>query len=165
MPGGIRPRDGPPAPGGPPAVVPGNRCGGGVACRAAGDAEDLPFEEGAFDVVASLIGAMFAPRPERAAAEMLRVCRPGGRTVMGNWTPDGFVGAFFRTVGAHVPPPEMPSPLLWGTEAAVRERFGDGVSELTATRTAHRFDYPWPPERVVAHYRKNFDPVIRAVRA
>src|SRR4028119_2091218 len=92
-----------------------------------GDAEELPYGDASFDVVASLFGAMFAPRPERAAAVWVRVCRPGGRIVMGNWTPEGFVGQMFKVIGKHVPPPAlMPSPLLWGDEARVRERAGGG---------------------------------------
>src|SRR4028119_1450210 len=79
-----------------------------------GDAEMLPYEDASFDLVVSLIGAMFAPRPERVAAELLRVCRPGGQIVMGNWTPEGFIGQMFKIIGKHVPPPPlMPSPLLW----------------------------------------------------
>src|ERR687893_2047597 len=70
-----------------------------------GDAEMLPYGDASFDVVASLFGAMFAPRPERVAAELVRVCRPGGRIVMGNWTPGGFVGRMFKVIGRHVPPP------------------------------------------------------------
>ena len=70
-----------------------------------GDAEELPYEDASFDVVISLIGAMFAPQPQKVAAEMARVCRPGGRIIMGNWTPGGFVGQMFKIVAAHVPPP------------------------------------------------------------
>lgn len=70
-----------------------------------GDAEMLAFDDGSFDLVVSLIGAMFAPRPERVAAELIRVCRPAGRIVMANWTPEGFVGQMFKTIGKHVPPP------------------------------------------------------------
>ncbi len=76
-----------------------------------------------FNLVVSLIGAMFAPRPDRVAADLLRWCRPGGRTVMANWTPRGFVGRMFKAMEKHVPPPAlMPSPLLWSDEATVRER-------------------------------------------
>jgi len=83
-----------------------------------GDAENLPYENGSFDLVASLIGAMFAPRPERVAAELVRVCKRGGRIVMANWTPEGFVGQLFKTIGKHVPPPPiMASPPKWGDEA------------------------------------------------
>jgi ubiquinone/menaquinone biosynthesis C-methylase UbiE len=79
-----------------------------------GDAETLPYPDASFDVVTSLIGSMFAPRPELVASEMIRVCRPGGRIVMGNWTPDGHVGQMFKVIGRHVPPPPVPSPLLLG---------------------------------------------------
>ena len=92
-----------------------------------GDAEALPYPDATFDVVASLFGAMFAPRPERVAAELLRVCRPGGIIAMGNWTKEGFVGAMFKTFARFLMPPNMPSPVLWGDEAVVRERFGAGV--------------------------------------
>ena len=81
------------------------------------DAEQLPFEDSAFDAVLSTFGVMFVPDPQRAADEMLRVCRPGGRIGLANWTPTGFVGRMLKIVGEHVPPPSgVPSPLLWGTE-------------------------------------------------
>lgn len=138
----------------------------GLAARfEVGDAEALPFGDGDFDVTLSLIGAMFAPRPERVAAEMVRVTRPGGKIAMGNWTADGFIGSFFRAVSAHVPPPDMPSPLLWGDEETVSARFGDAVSELRMERRMHRFEYAMPPEEIAAHYAANFGPVNRAVAA
>lgn len=127
-----------------------------------GDVEDMPYETESFDTVVSLIGAMFAPRPDVAASEMLRVCRPGGRVVMGNWTPEGTVGDFFRIVASHAPPPDMPSPLMWGDEDCVRERFGDSVSELRLNRRLLHFDYPMPPEQVVAHYLEHFGPTRKA---
>src|SRR4029453_1855233 len=100
-----------------------------------GDAEDLPYDDAAFDTVVSMFGAMFAPRPELVAAELLRVCRPGGRIAMGNWTPEGFIGQMFKTTGKHVPPPpNMPSPLKWGDEETVRERLGVGVADLQLTK-------------------------------
>ncbi len=131
-----------------------------------GDAEMLPYEDASFDLVVSLIGAMFAPRPERVAAELVRVCRPGGRIVMGNWTPEGFVGQMFKTIGKHVPPPPlMPSPLLWGNEATVRERLRDGVAELHLTKRQHPFRYPFPPSEVVEHFRTYYGPTNRAFAA
>ncbi len=131
-----------------------------------GDAEMLPYEDASFDVVASLFGAMFAPRPERVAAELVRVCRPGGRIVMGNWTPEGFVGRLFKTIGKHVPPPAlMPSPLLWGDEATVRERLSDGVAELELTKRMYPFYYPFPPSEVVEHFRTYYGPMNRAFSA
>ena len=82
-----------------------------------GDAEDLPFEEGAFDVVLSMFGTMFAPRPEVVAGELTRVCRQGGRIALASWTPSGFIGELFRVTSRHVPPPAgVPSPLMWGDE-------------------------------------------------
>ena len=88
------------------------------------DAEDLPFDDASFDCVLSTFGVMFTPNPERAAGELVRVCRPGGRIGLANWTPDGFVGRMFKIVGQHVAPPAgVPSPLAWGTEDRLRELF------------------------------------------
>ena len=94
-----------------------------------GDAEALPYAEGSFDVVATIFGAMFAPRPELVAAELVRVCRPGGTIAMANWTKDGFIGQMFKTIARFIAPPGMPSPVLWGDETVVRERFGANVSD------------------------------------
>lgn len=128
-----------------------------------GDAEDLPYEDASFDLVVSLIGAMFAPRPERVAAELARVCRPGGRIVMANWTPEGFVGQMFKTIGKHVPPsPLMPPPVKWGDEATVRERLHDGIAELHLTKRLYPFRYPFPPAEVVEFYRMYYGPMNRA---
>lgn len=128
-----------------------------------GDAEAMPYEDGSFDLVVSLIGAMFAPRPERVTAELLRVTRPGGRVVMGNWTPESFVGDFFRTVGRHAPPPDMPSPLLWGDEATVRERFQGGISDLRLTRMPFQFHHHDSPSDVVDFYCEQFGPLKQAL--
>jgi SAM-dependent methyltransferase len=127
-----------------------------------GDAEELPYPDASFDVVASLYGAMFAPRPERVAAELLRVCRPGGIISMANWTKEGFVGAMFRTIAQFLMPSGLPSPVLWGDEPTVRERFGSGVSDLRLTRVAYRFDYPFPPAEVVEFFRQHYGPATRA---
>src|SRR5215207_1129501 len=90
-----------------------------------GDAEALPYADASFDAVVTMFGAMFAPRPDLAAAELKRVCRPGGLIAMANWTPSGFVGRMFKTVSSHVPPPPgMPPPVMWGVAETVRERFG-----------------------------------------
>lgn len=100
-----------------------------------GDAEALELPDASFDYVFSLIGAMFAPRPDRVASEFLRVCRPGGRIGMGNWTPGGLIGQMFKLTAGFVPPPAgMPSPVLWGDEETVRARFGTGLSDLKLTR-------------------------------
>lgn len=131
-----------------------------------GDAEALPCDDASFDLVFSLIGAMFAPRPERVAAEFVRVCRPGGRIVMGNWTPGGFVGQMFKTTGKHVPPPAgMPSPVLWGDEATVRERLGDGTRDLQMTRKMYPMKYPFAPSDVVEFFRIYYGPTNRAFAA
>ncbi len=131
-----------------------------------GDAEQLPYADATFDIVLSLIGAMFAPRPERVAAEMVRVCRPGGRILMVNWTPSGFVGQMFKTSGKHVPPPAgMPSPVLWGDEATVRERLRDGVRDMQLARRLYPFKYPFAPPEVVEFYRTYYGPTQRAFGA
>lgn len=127
------------------------------------DAEDVPYDTAAFDIVFSLFGAMFAPRPDRVASEFVRVCRPGGRIVMGNWTPNGFIGQMFKLNGKHVPPPAgMPSPVLWGDEATVRERLQDGIADLRLTRKMYPFKYPFPPSEVVEFFRTYYGPTNRA---
>src|SRR4030095_11014337 len=102
-------------------------CAEGLAARfIEGDAEALPFEDASFDVVTSLFGAMFAPRPELVARELLRVCSRAGIIAMGNWTPEGFIGQMSKTISKFIAPSGMPSPVLWGNEATVRERLGHG---------------------------------------
>jgi len=127
-----------------------------------GDAESLPYQDGQFDVVVSLIGAMFAPRPELVAAELTRVCRPGGLIAMANWTPGGFIGLMFKEIARHIAPAGMPSPVLWGDEATVRDRFRDGIADLKCTRHFYRFDYPFRPDAVVDFFRANYGPMSRA---
>ena len=87
----------------------------------------FPLRMRSFDVVTSLIGAMFAPRPDLVAKELLRVCKPGGIIAMANWTPQGFVGQMFKAVSKFIAPSGMPSPVLWGDETTVRERLGQGT--------------------------------------
>ena len=127
-----------------------------------GDAEALPYPDARFDTVATIFGAMFAPRPELVAKELVRVCKPGGRIAMANWTKEGFIGQMFRTLAKFIAPPGMPSPVLWGDEATVRERLGPGVSDLRLTRVLYRFDYPFPPAGVVDFFRENYGPTTRA---
>jgi ubiquinone/menaquinone biosynthesis C-methylase UbiE len=127
-----------------------------------GDAENLPFETASFDVVTSLIGAMFAPRPEVVARELLRVCTPGGTIAMGNWTPGGFVGQMFKTFARFIAPSGMPAPVLWGDETVVRERLGHGVSDLRMTRRYYSFTYPFPPAEAVEFFRQYYGPTNRA---
>lgn len=131
-----------------------------------GDAEILPYEDSSFDIVISLIGAMFAPRPELVIAEMKRVCRPGGKIIMGNWTPTGFVGQMFKTMGKHVPPPAiMAPPVKWGDEEVVRERYNDGISYLKLNRLLYPFSYPFPPSEVVEFFRTYYGPTHKAFAA
>jgi len=118
-----------------------------------------PAERGKYQ---GLIGAMFAPRPERVARELLRVCSPGGTIAMGNWTAEGFVGQMFKTFAKFIAPSGMPAPVLWGNEAVVRERLGVGVSDLTMTRRHYSFDYPFPPAEVVELFRQCYGPANRA---
>ena len=108
------------------------------------DAEDLPFPDNDFDLALSTFGVMFAPDHPRAARELLRVVRAGGRIGLANWTPDGFIGQLFKTMGAHVPPPAgLKSPALWGTEACLRALFGDAV-DIRAERRLFYFRYASP---------------------
>jgi SAM-dependent methyltransferase len=124
-----------------------------------GDAEELPFEAGEFDVVLSMFGAMFAPRPERVAAEFLRVCKPGGLIAMANWTPGSFSGQMFKINGKYSPPPPgMPAPVLWGDEAVVRQRFGP-KARIDATKRELIFDMPFGPAEVVETFRNYFGPM------
>ena len=128
-----------------------------------GNAEQLPYESGSFDASVTMFGAMFAARPERAAAELLRVTRSGGRIAMANWTPTGFIGQMLKATVAYAPPPAGGgSPLLWGTEDAVRERLGAGCRSLTVSRRVITFEYPVAPEQVVTEFRLWYGPTLRA---
>ena len=128
-----------------------------------GDAEALPYNDASFDVVMTMFGAMFAPRPELVAAELKRVCRPGGVIAMANWTPTGFIGKMFKTMTSHVAPPAgMPSPVLWGVEETVRERFGEGISKLEAKTQNIRWVFPFSPAQVVEHFRLYYGPTQKA---
>ena len=128
-----------------------------------GDAESLPYADESFDAVVTMFGAMFAPRPELAAAEIKRVCRPGGLIAMANWTPTGMAGQMFKIVAAHVPPASgMLAPVLWGDPAIVRERLGEGISKLQTTPRKITFIYPFSPSDVVEHFRNYFGPAQNA---
>jgi SAM-dependent methyltransferase len=129
------------------------------------DAEALPFGDRSFDVVLSTFGVMFAPDQARAARELLRVCRPGGRIALASWTPDGFVGRLFQTVGRHVPPPPgLRSPAAWGTEERLGELLGGEARELRVRPRDYVFRY-----RSAAHwlevFRTWYGPVHRAFQA
>src|SRR5262249_31668195 len=128
-----------------------------------GDAEALPYEDSSFDAVMSLIGAMFAPRPELVASEMIRVCRPGGKIIMGNWTRAGLVGQMFRIIGKYAPPPEIfPSPMLWGDAEVLRQRFGNDVKDLQILYYLYPFRYPFGPSAVVDFFIAYYGPTLRA---
>lgn len=129
------------------------------------DAEALPFEDESFDVVASLIVAMFAPQPEVVAGELMRVCKPGGTIAMANWTPQGFVGQMFKAVSKFIAPSGMPSPVLWGDEATVRERLGHGLTELRLTRRQYAFMYDFSPAAVVELFKLYYGPINQAFGA
>jgi SAM-dependent methyltransferase len=124
-----------------------------------GDAEELPFTDGSFDVALSMFAAMFAPRPEMVGSEFVRVCRPGGLIAMGNWTPDSFI-AKQTAIGAKFvpPPPGASNPFDWGDERIVRERFGDGA-EVTCTRRPFIFDLPLAPEVAEEYFRLHLGPM------
>jgi len=130
-----------------------------------GDAENIPFPNASFDVVLSTIGTMFAPDQEKTASELLRVCRPGGKIGLVNWTPDGFIGEGLRVYARYLPPPPgLKPPVLWGTEEWLRELFGKDVTSLRVTRRTFFFRY-----RSAEHYwnsmRTYNGPTIRAFQA
>src|SRR5512138_3064013 len=131
-----------------------------------GDAEMLPYEDGSFDLVISLIGAMFAPRPDLVAAELKRVCRPGGKIIMANWTPTGFVGHMFKMHGQYSPPsPLMAPPVKWGDEQTVRQRLQDGTSHLKLNRRMYPFRYPFPPSGAVDLFLTFYGPSLKTFAA
>ena len=123
-----------------------------------GDAEQLPYGDAQFDVVLSMFGAMFAPRPAKVVNEFKRVCRPGGLLAMANWTPEGFVGKSFEVTARHLaPPPGILPPVLWGKEEVVRERFGEGV-DLKMEKRVVMFELDLSPEGAVDFFREYFGP-------
>jgi ubiquinone/menaquinone biosynthesis C-methylase UbiE len=130
-----------------------------------GDAEALPAPDGAYDVVLSTVGVMFAPNQDRAARELLRVCRPGGRIGLANWTPEGWIGEMFRVVGRHVPPPAgLQPPTRWGTEDGVRELLGDGVAWLQATRQSFVWRFA-SAQQYLDLFRTYYGPTHKAFEA
>jgi SAM-dependent methyltransferase len=132
---------------------------------AEGDAEHLAFPDASFDAVLSCLGVMFTPDQERAAAELVRVCRPGGTIGLVNWTPAGFIGQLLRTVGKHVPPPAgVRPPPQWGTEERLRELLGDAVSRLDIQRRTFVFRFR-SPDAFATFFRDNYGPVHKAFGA
>jgi SAM-dependent methyltransferase len=130
-----------------------------------GDAQAMPFPDAAFDAVISVVGVMFAADQEAAAREMLRVCAPGGTIALANWTPEGFIGGLFRTIGARVPPPAgVAPPPLWGTEDRVRELLGDGVREMAMRRRRYTFRFD-SPRHFTDFFRQMYGPTLKAFAA
>lgn len=130
-----------------------------------GDAEALPFEDGSFDVVTSVFGAMFAPDQERTAAELARVTRPGGRIGLVAHTPEGFIGQLFKTVARHVPPaPGLRSPILWGTEDRLRDLFGDATADIQTRKRHFVFRYR-TPDAYLDTWRRWYGPTLKAFEA
>ena len=116
------------------------------------DAENLPFADAAFDVVMSTFGVMFTPNQAKAASELARVCKPGGKIGLANWTPESFIGQVFKTIGKYLPPaPGVQSPALWGTKTRLDELFGKTAREIRATRRDFVFRY-----RSAAHWIEVF---------
>jgi SAM-dependent methyltransferase len=129
------------------------------------DAEALPFDSEAFDAVVSTFGVMFTPNQDRAASELIRVCKRGGKIGLANWTPEGFIGQLFGTLGKHLPPPAgAKSPLLWGTEARIKEMFGAAASDIHAERRNFVFRYR-SPEHFVEVFRTYYGPTVKAFDA
>ncbi len=131
-----------------------------------GDAEAMPYPDASFDVVVSMYGVMFAPRPERVVNELQRVVKPGGLIALANWTPAGFIGKMFAVFARHLPPPAgVPSPLLWGDEAAVRSRFNGEIEDLRCARQIARMRFPFDPAGTVDFFRRYYGPTLRAFAA
>jgi ubiquinone/menaquinone biosynthesis C-methylase UbiE len=129
-----------------------------------GDAVELPYRDAIFDLVVSMYGVMFAPAPEMAAKELLRVCRPGGTIALANWTPAGFIGQMLKTVSGQVPPPPgMVSPLLWGMEDTIKSRFTEGVQSIKCTPRKVYFDFPFSPADTVDFFITYYGPTNRAL--
>ena len=126
-----------------------------------GDAENMPFDDKQFDAVLSTLGVMFVPDPVRAARELVRVCKPGGRIGLANWTPEGFIGQMFKIVGQHFPPPAgVPSPLQWGTDARIHELLGaDTTIEITRRHFVFRYK---SAEDFFETFKTYYGPVLKA---
>jgi ubiquinone/menaquinone biosynthesis C-methylase UbiE len=129
------------------------------------DAEALPFDDGSFDVIVSSFGVMFTPDQDRAAAELIRVCRAGGKIGLANWTPEGFIGQLFKTIGKHVPPaPGVRSPALWGTRARLVELFEPHASSIKSVSRNFVFRYH-SPEHWLEIFRTYYGPVLKTFAA
>ncbi|QIO98382.1 class I SAM-dependent methyltransferase [Bradyrhizobium symbiodeficiens] len=129
------------------------------------DAEALPFADASYDVVVSTFGVMFTPDQDKAASELARVCKSGGKIGLANWTPQGFIGQLFKTIGKRVPPPAgVKSPALWGTEARLQEMFGSQASEITAEPRMFVFRYR-SPDHWLDVFKSYYGPMLKAFAA
>ena len=129
------------------------------------DAEALPFTDGSFDVVVSTFGVMFTPHQERAAAELIRVCRHGGKIGLANWTPEGFIGQVFKAIGKYAPPPAgAKSPALWGTRARLNELFEAHAVSIKSAQRSFAFRYR-SPEHWLEVFRTYYGPVLKTFAA
>jgi SAM-dependent methyltransferase len=129
------------------------------------DAENLPFPDGSFDVVLSTFGVMFTPDQQKAASELARVCKPGGKIGLANWTPEGFVGQMFKTIGKYVPPAAgLKSPSLWGTKARIDELFAGAAASVQATSRDFNFRYR-SPEHFIEVFRTYYGPMNKTFAA
>lgn len=129
------------------------------------DAENLPFADASFDAVLSTFGVMFTPDQEKAAAELARVCKPGGKIGLANWTPESFIGQLFKTIGKYVPPaPGVQSPALWGTQARLETLFGKAASEIRVASRQFNFRYRTPAHWLEV-FRTFYGPVNKAFGA
>jgi SAM-dependent methyltransferase len=135
-----------------------------IEVRAA-DAEALPFPDASFDVIVSTFGVMFTPDQERAAAELMRVCKPGGKIGLANWTPEGFIGQLFTTIAKRVPaPPGVRSPALWGTPSRIAELFEPRASSIASARRSFVFRYR-SPEHWLEVFETFYGPLLTAFAA
>jgi ubiquinone/menaquinone biosynthesis C-methylase UbiE len=129
------------------------------------DAEALPFADGSFDAVVSTFGVMFTPDQDRAAAELVRVCKRGGRIGLANWTPEGFIGQLFRTIGKHMPPPPgAKSPALWGTRARIAEMFEPHACSIKSAQRNYVFRYR-SPEHWLEVFKTYYGPLLKTFAA
>jgi ubiquinone/menaquinone biosynthesis C-methylase UbiE len=129
------------------------------------DAEALPFADAAFDVVVSTFGVMFTPDQDKAATELLRVCNSGGKIGLANWTPEGFIGQLFKTLGTYLPPPAgAKSPALWGTPARISEMFGAAATSIKAERRHFTFRYR-SPGHFLEIFSNYYGPMLKAFAA
>lgn len=126
------------------------------------DAEALPFKDHSFDVVVSTFGVMFTPDQQKAADELMRVCKPGGKIGLANWTPDGFIGQLFKTIGKHLPPPAgVKSPALWGTQARITEMFAAHAASIKSAPRNFTFRYR-SPQHWLDIFKTYYGPVLKA---